>query len=454
MAARLKTTFKQGATSIYVVVISTLLFSVITFSFIRIIISEAAKTTSDELAQSAYDSALAGVEDAKTAIKRYYECVAITDAANKPEGCSVIEAAVKKGFEDQNYCDSVSEALGRLDTSASAERPDVKEVLIQEQSKTGGDSANVIQAYTCISMDNTLDDYRSTLSSGTPIRVIPLKTADANSITGIRILWYTENDGPFESLTYGSKEKYYPVDGNNPTPTPPTLSAEIIQTGDEFKLEDFNTSSGNTTNRGTVILTPAGKDSGTTHIDAGVVVNSNNHDYNRNNSQNDSYNKAQKIKCQTNLSEEFACVASIALPKPIGGTRRKSDDNEGTFYLILSLPYSDPTTTFSVQLCNDAETGHVAGDCLINENPNEPSIAQFKDVQISVDSTGRANDMYSRVEARVELNDVFFPFPEFAIHATGSGDDTLKKNFYITSNCLNSSDPDQINNPPCPNTDD
>ena len=55
--------FKKGATSIYVVVLGTLLFSVITVSFIRIIINEVTKTTNDELAQSAYDSALAGVED-------------------------------------------------------------------------------------------------------------------------------------------------------------------------------------------------------------------------------------------------------------------------------------------------------------------------------------------------------------------------------------------------------
>ena len=53
--------FKKGATSVYVVVIATLLFSVITFSFIRIIISEVNKTASDELAQAAYDSALAGI---------------------------------------------------------------------------------------------------------------------------------------------------------------------------------------------------------------------------------------------------------------------------------------------------------------------------------------------------------------------------------------------------------
>lgn len=438
-------TFKKGATSIYVVVISTLLFSVITFSFIRIIISEANRTTSDELAQAAYDSALAGVEDAKTALKRYYECVAAKNSSSMPPGCengdhSGIISYIEKGFADQNYCDAVSWALERFDNSISDDG--IREVLIQEQTKTGGDRQNIVQAYTCIAIDNTLDDYRSKLSASTPIRVIPLKTSDANSVTGVRIFWFTEKDGSFENLNYSSKDYYYPVDSSHPLPTPPTLSVELIQTGDEFKLEDFNNSVGDTTNRGTVILTPTDAASGINHIAKQTLVESNDHNYSRT-----THNEPQKIKCQTSLSEEFACVTSIELPKPIGGTRRSTDDNEGTFYLVVSLPYANPTTTFSVQLCNDNEIGGIRGDCTNNGNP---SIAQFKDVQISVDSTGRANDMYSRVEARVELSDVFFPFPEFAVHATGSEDDSLKKNFYVTSNCIDSADPEHIKD--CYNT--
>ena len=378
--------------------------------------------------------------------------MAINEVSSRPEGCGDVNGNgivgyIKKGFNDQSYCDAVSNALGRFASTPSTD--DVREVIIQEQntSATNADRENIVQAYTCVVIDNTLDDYRSTLSSGTPVRVIPLKTSDPNSITGIRILWFTESDGSFASLNYNSREYYFPIDSNHPTPTPPTISAEIIQTGNEFKLEDFNTSSGDTTNRGTVILTPTRSDdtNGKNHIGLDTVVSSNNHSYSRS-----SHNDPQKIKCQTSLSEEFACVASIELPKPIGGTRRNTSTSEDTFYLVLTLPYANPTTTFAVQLCNDNETGHTHGDCMINEDPNSPSVAQFEDVQISVDSTGRANDMYSRVEARVELSDVFFPFPEFAIHATGSGDGTIDKDFYITSNCIDTSDPNNLQH--CNNT--
>ena len=65
---------KKGAASLYVVIFATILFGVITLSFIRIILSESNQSSNDDLSQSAYDSALAGVEDAKIAVNRYYQC--------------------------------------------------------------------------------------------------------------------------------------------------------------------------------------------------------------------------------------------------------------------------------------------------------------------------------------------------------------------------------------------
>ena len=60
---------KKGAASFYIVAFSTLIMVIIAASFAAIIISEVTRTSNDDLAQSAYDSALAGVEDAKLACK-------------------------------------------------------------------------------------------------------------------------------------------------------------------------------------------------------------------------------------------------------------------------------------------------------------------------------------------------------------------------------------------------
>jgi len=53
---------------------------------------------------------------------------------------------------------------------------------------------------------------------------------------------------------------------------------------------------------------------------------------------------------------------------------------------------------------------------------------QFDGVQPSIDSTGRANDLFRRVETRVDLVDTNFPFPEAAVDLTGN----LCKDFLVT----------------------
>ena len=66
---------KRGAASFYIVAFSTLILVVLAMSFAAIIISEVSRTSNDDLAQSAYDSALAGVEDAKLAYYNYQSCL-------------------------------------------------------------------------------------------------------------------------------------------------------------------------------------------------------------------------------------------------------------------------------------------------------------------------------------------------------------------------------------------
>ena len=421
---------KSGATSIYTVVISTLLFGVITLSFIRIVISEANRTTSDELAQSAYDSALAGVEDSKIAIKKYYECQQSgnTDADGAsteicPRVNYYITCALNAQDDDPNndctdtkhadhdplWCDSVGRALGRIDYNDSNPDP---EVFVQEEKVNGEDT---VQAYTCVTFNNHLADYRSTLSSSTTLRVIPLKAADVNAVSYVQISWFSESNGNPSSFNFGDKSNFAKLGTN--APTPPTISAQIIQTASSYKLSELDTSVPGSTDRATVFLVPT--DDGTYNpsspetISADILANSNDH-YTR--------NDPQKVRCASRNDAnpgEFACSAKLQLPTPINGTKDgKIDRNANTFFLILSLPYGQPTTDFQVQLLD--ATG---------------SVLQFEDAQIAVDSTGRANDMFARVEARIEFNDIYFPYPEFAIQLTSGDADSLNKNFYVTSDC-------------------
>lgn len=182
---KLKSKLKSGATSIYVVVIATLLFGVITVSFIRIIINEANRTTNDELAQSAYDSALAGVEDAKVALKKYYECTQAGDSTEDAV-CNNVVNQIRSALGNTNLgvqtdndgnvtkadvnCDAVAKALQRNGDATTGGEVKIKE--------TSSANYTTVQAYTCVSLNDTLGDYRSTLSSGSTVKVVPCRAAD------------------------------------------------------------------------------------------------------------------------------------------------------------------------------------------------------------------------------------------------------------------------------------
>ena len=54
--------FKKGAASMYVVVFAMMLVAIIMLGFMRLMLSEARRTTDSNLSESAYDSATAGFE--------------------------------------------------------------------------------------------------------------------------------------------------------------------------------------------------------------------------------------------------------------------------------------------------------------------------------------------------------------------------------------------------------
>ena len=195
--------FKKGAASFYIVAISTLILVIIAASFAAVIISEITRTSNDDLAQSAYDSALAGVEDAKLAYYNYQNCKInsnyVTDSGLSCR--SVIEQVEGKVESD---CDMVANIIGRGFGDNG--------VPVQE-----GDTANNMQQYyTCVKITNKTKDVLGTVSESNPEYIVRVKFDEEdfsnviNKIQRVRIKWHSDSDGEsneFKVANYSDSSK-------------------------------------------------------------------------------------------------------------------------------------------------------------------------------------------------------------------------------------------------------
>ena len=403
------------------------------------------------MSQSAYDSALAGVEDAKLAFYNYQNCKnagasanGITGLDTNPElSCSEIVWLVEKS----NRCDMVGIILGRYTTTTNDEGNEVMAVMNGsslgptgevriEESKDN--SNNMQQAYTCVKLKTNLSDYRGTLTSSDMMRVVPVKLAnvDAEDIKTVRISWYSDTSGSAYQYSNinGSQVNFLPLD-SKPAAMPPTISVQLIQTAQNFTLADFDkVVDGNRTDRTNVFFVPT-NDSG---IASSQKNNQNYGGYIGIYTEGDNViNAGQMAKTNDkivrnlpyvvycNNDGDFLCSVEMRLPQPV-----KGDRNNSTFMFVISLPYGQPDTDFALEFCT--ANGNCGGSSVTETSDNRERLG---DIQISIDSTGRANNLFRRVEARIDTSDVYFPYPLYAIELNGNNanDEQLRKELTVTS---------------------
>ena len=395
---------KRGGASMFVVMFTVIILSIITLSFTRLVLSESQKTSDTDLSQSAYDSALAGIEDAKIALLRYHACLdqGYRPFENSSNDCERIIYHMQKGIRE-NDCSTVSNVLRR---EANAETKNGVVIQETQNSTDVGNNTNMLQAYTCVTIKEDLEDYRTTLDQSSRMRIIPIRSEHIDQINNIRLKWFSKANfnKAFNSHGIGGYcEPFYPNGQcNGSYQAPPTVSVRFIQTDEYFDFSELSLSrTEDQTNTGQLYLVPSNH-KGVGEIDAKAWGES----------ANKGENQPLTVRCDSSF--EWICDVKINLPKTFNNSGNRNDANT---YLLVSLPYGTPETDLSVQA--------YAGDTRYD----------FTGVQARVDSTGRANDLYRRIETRVELVDTYFAYPEFEITMNPNSTNPINKSFDVTFKC-------------------
>jgi len=369
---KIPNSYKQrGAVSLFVVVFAALLITIVTVSFVRIMIQDQQQASTTDLSQSAYDSAQAGTEDAKRALLKYQ------NICNSGGDCLTAANTI-----NSNVC---NKAIGTLkDVTLSN-----NEVKVQ----TGINSSNqtaLDQAYTCVKITLNTDDYLGTLKANES-NIVPLSST--GSFDTVQIQWFSTKDasGTINLQNDGKVPLLKQWGGLNPRP--PIIRAQFIQfSGSGFTLDNFDTSVADN-GANTLFLYPSTVGS-TTGLQLSTDIRK-------------TTGAPRLVVCSNPIGNNvYSCLVKIRLPKLITGA-------DHTLFLHLSSLYNK--TDYRITLYDSA---------------NPALTVPFNAVQPQIDSTGRANDLFRRVQTRVELTDVNFPYPEAAVDITGS----FCKGFSITDN--------------------
>ncbi len=289
------------------------------------------------------------------------------------------------GIIMEDNCDFVKQVL---ENNASA----TGEVLIQET--TTNTNSKTEQAYTCVQVSDVSENYKRTLTGSNTVAVVPLSYDPSSPEPNkVEFSWYAEASSISGGYVNENSYKNKPSQQD----TPSVVSFQYVQTDSNFyPIEDFDPTRSDDTDTATIFLTPKGSG-----IDTTVSASK----FAKNHNIVDAKNDPIFVNC--NNKNGYRCSVEVSLPKTTDGYSGKNR------YLVVSLPYGAPETAFMVKMKHDSET------------------VPFRGVQYVIDSTGRANNLYTRLEVRLDTVDPNFPYPQFALQTEGD----LNKAFWVTDGC-------------------
>ena len=389
--------FKKGGVSIFIVIIVGVLVSIMSASFLRLMFRDQEQASKLDLSQSAYDSAQAGVEDAKRFLR-------IFRAACGPSGTGIFEGvthncnAMRSAIQNESCYTLATAGIGNPNG----------ETIIQTTSGAGGASndASLNQAYTCVKLRMNTADFLGRTNDGSP-SVINLKGTAA--FDRVRIRWHSRENmtnGNNIALDLLSNPSVRPrIDSRNwrNQNRPAILKAQfygyIPGVGGSSSIMDTPyPDDGNGASE--MLFYPTNSAS---TLSSNV---SNMPTVRRNESSSQATTDYTFTKCSDRMdanSNAYACETTVNIGRNVSPN--------DVLYLRLTPLMND--SNFRVELLNGN------------------TVVDFAGVQPTVDSTGRANTQLRRVESRIGFNDTSFPVPLFSAQ-TESNEEPICKDFSVT----------------------
>lgn len=370
---------QRGAVSLFIVIFSALLIITIVTAFVRIMLQDHQQATASDLSKSAMDSAQAGVEDSKRALVEYYKGNCHLGAPS--DRCNSLREALLVNVNEFGWtmgCDTTRRA-------GVAELVD-NEVKVESSDK----DSELDQAYTCVKIQMNPEYYIGNSAS----QMVQLKTKDNAAFDTVKVEWYEQQDDAPLDLEDGPVESNYIIPQSWPAKRPQVLRLQLLQYGADFALDSFDSDN---QHNATLFLLPKKNGPALASFVADTRKSS-------------SSGSAQDAACnETPTRGSYACSMTISLPStPSGETPR-------TAYLKVDQLNVTGNKKFKLSLFDTQPDG-------------SQTQIRFADVQVAVDSTGRANDMFKRIESRVDIGGSI-PTPDAAVDVTRS----FCKEFLVTN---------------------
>ena len=363
---------ERGFVSLFTVIFFMLLITIITVGFLRIMAAEQRQALDNDLTASAEAAAQSGIEDAKRAILKYNSL---------PSG-DPLKAQLQTALTSTN-CDS-------LFTNAS-----VRAALNLNNSGSINNQSGLNEYYTCLSVNLNTPDYVGSASAGKS-EFVPLTPENGDKFDKFTVSWHLASqtigsDGDGEPNAYAPGVLLPPVTGGanswGARGYPAYLRVELYG----YPNGNFNRGKMDILSR-SVFLVPnyssnAAALSATTPIDIATV-----------DPRGFEQNKLDLIgiKCTGTPPNvptgSYACTATIQLDNGQPST-------SNTYFLRITPLYG--STHFRVQMLT-----------------NSSSVVNFSGVEPVVDSTGRASDVFRRIQSRIRLDNVS-NLPEYAAESAG-----------------------------------